>query len=395
MKAVVWNGPGDIALSDVPDPTPRDPGDAVVRLTVSAICGTDLHMIRGTMPGMRPGTVLGHEGVGVVEEVGTGVRAFRPGDRVVIPSTICCGRCSYCRAGYTSQCDAANPNGPLAGTSFFGGPEPTGPFDGLQAQYARIPWADANLVPLPDTVTDEQAIIASDVFPTGYYGAQLAEVSPGDTVAVFGAGPVGQLAIASARHLGATRVIVVDGVADRLEKARRQHVEPVDFTAEDPVEVIRELTGGIGVDRVIDAVGVDAYGPSDSGDDVEQRTEELEQVTGGGPTAWNAGDAPSQAAQWAVQAVAKAGSIGIVGVYPQTAATYPIGEVMNRNLTVKAGNCPHRALMPTMIDLIASGALDAGRAVTKQEGMTGAIEAYETFDRHQPGWTKVVVDPAA
>ncbi|MCE0767910.1 zinc-binding dehydrogenase [Pseudonocardia kujensis] len=270
MKAVVWNGPGDIALSDVPDPTPRDPGDAVVRLTVSAVCGTDLHMVRGTMPGMRPGTVLGHEGVGVVE------------------------------------------------------------------------------------------------------------------------------AVASAGHLGATRVIVVDDVADRLEKARRQHVEPVDFTAEDPVEVIRELTGGIGVDRVIDAVGVDAYAPADSGtDDAAQRTAELEQVSGGGPTAWNAGDAPSQAARWAVRAVAKAGSIGIVGVYPQTAATYPIGEVMSRNLTVKAGNCPHRALMPTVIDLIASGALDAGRAVTKQEGMTGAIEAYETFDRHQPGWTKVVVDPAA
>ncbi|WP_433506991.1 alcohol dehydrogenase catalytic domain-containing protein [Pseudonocardia halophobica] len=191
MKAVVWNGPGDIALSDVPDPTPRDPGDAVVRLTVSVICGTDLHMIRGTMPGMRPGTVLGHEGVGVVEEVGAGVRAFRPGDRVVIPSTICCGRCSYCRAGYTSQCDAANPNGPLAGTSFFGGPEPTG-----------------------------------------------------------------RLSIASARNLGATRVIVVDGVTSRLERARRQHVEPVGYTAEDPVEAIRELTGGIGADQVIDAAGV-------------------------------------------------------------------------------------------------------------------------------------------
>ncbi|RTL67802.1 MAG: glutathione-dependent formaldehyde dehydrogenase [Pseudonocardiaceae bacterium] len=388
MKAVVWNGPGDIALTDVDDPAPTEGGDAVVRLTASAICGTDLHMVRGTMPGMREGTVLGHEGVGVVEEVGPSVRAFRPGDRVVVPSTICCGRCAYCRTGYTSQCDVANPHGALAGTAFFGGPEPKGPFAGLQAEYARIPWADANLVPLPDTVTDEQAIICSDVFPTGYFGAQLAEVTAGDTVAVFGLGPVGQLAIASARNLGATRVVAVDGVAGRLEKARRQHVEPVDFTAEDPVEAIRELTGGIGVDRVIDAVGIDAYGP-----DADRA--EVEEATGGGPTAWNAGDAPSQAARWAVQAVAKAGSIGVIGVYPQTAASYPIGEVMNRNLTVKAGNCPHRALMPTMIDLVASGRLDPGRAVTQHEGMTGVIEAYETFDRHTDGWTKVVLDPAA
>ncbi|OZM77209.1 alcohol dehydrogenase catalytic domain-containing protein [Pseudonocardia sp. MH-G8] len=393
MKAVIWQGPGDIAMSEVPDPQVQDGGDAIVRLTMSAICGTDLHMIRGTMPGMRPGTVLGHEGVGVVEEVGGSVRAFRPGDRVVIPSTICCGACSYCRAGYTSQCDVANPNGALAGTAFYGGPEPTGPFDGLQAQFARVPRADANLVPLPDTVSDEQAIILSDVFTTGFYGAQLAEVGPGDTVAVFGCGPVGQLAIASARHLGATRVFAVDGVPGRLEKARRQHVEPVDFTSEDPVAAIRELTGGIGADRVIDAVGVDAYAPPGAGDP-ERRTEELEEVSGGGDTAWNVGDAPSQASQWAVQAVAKAGTVGIVGVYPQTAASWPIGMAMNRNLTVKMGNCPHRALMPELIDIVAAGQLDPARAITEKEPMTDAVEAYRTFDAHEPGWVKVAVEPA-
>lgn len=147
MKAVVWQGPGEIEMTEVPDPALRGPDEAIVRLTVSAICGTDLHMIRGTLPGMKPGQILGHEGVGVVEEVGSGVRAFRPGDRVVIPSTLCCGVCSYCRAGYTSQCDRVNPNGPLAGTAFYGGPQETGPFDGLQAQYARIPFASANLVP--------------------------------------------------------------------------------------------------------------------------------------------------------------------------------------------------------------------------------------------------------
>lgn len=394
MKAVVWQGPGAVELADVPDARIQDPHDGVVRLTVSALCGTDLHMIRGTMPGMRPGTVLGHEGVGVVEQVGPAVRAFRPGDRVLIPSTLCCGVCAYCRAGYTSQCDAINPNGPLAGTAFFGGPEQTGPFDGLQAQFARVPAADANLIPLPDTVSDEQAIIASDVFPTGYYAAKLAEVSRGDTVAVFGCGPVGQLAIASARHLGATRVFAVDRVGNRLEKARRQHVEPIDFAAEDPVEVIRELTGGIGADRVIDAVGVDAYAPNPD-DSPERRTAEREEASGGGQTAWHAGDAPSQASEWAVQAVAKAGTVSIVGVYPQTARTWPIGVAMNRNLTVRAGNCPHRALLPELIDIIAAGALDPARVITEQQGLVDALQAYRHFDEHDAGWVKVAIDPAA
>ncbi|MBO4236180.1 alcohol dehydrogenase catalytic domain-containing protein [Pseudonocardia alni] len=394
MKAVVWQGPGEIELAEVPDPAPRDPGDAVVRLTVSAICGTDLHMVRGTMPGMRPGTVLGHEGVGVVEEVGDGVRAFRPGDRVVVPSTLCCGRCSYCRAGYTSQCDAANPNGPQAGTAILGGPVDNGGFDGLQAQYARIPWADANLVPLPDAVGDDQAIMLSDVFPTGYFGAKLAEVGRGDTVAVFGCGPVGQLAIAGARHLGATRVFAVDHRHDRLEKARRQHVEPVDAGAEDPVQVLRELTGGIGPDRVIDAVGVDSYGPPSSDDgDRERRVAELEDAAAGGETAWNAGDDPSQAARWTAQAVAKAGTIGVIGVYPPTLQSYPIGTVLNRNLTVRAGNCPHRALIPELIDVVAAGVLDPGRGVTVRQGLGDVVTAYQEFDDHRAGWVKVALDP--
>src|SRR5688500_12242695 len=178
MKAVVFYCLGDIRISEQPDPKIQQRTDAIVRLTASAICGTDLHMVRGTLPGMKKGTILGHEGVGVVEEVGPSVRNLRPGDRVVIPSTIACGWCSYCRAGYFAQCDIANPNGPLAGTAFYGGPEESGPFDGLQAERARVPFAHANLVKLPDVVTDDQAILLSDIFPTGYFGAELAEVEP-------------------------------------------------------------------------------------------------------------------------------------------------------------------------------------------------------------------------
>lgn len=387
MKAVVWNGPGEIDLEEVPDARIEQSEDAVVRMTMSAICGTDLHMVRGTMPGMVPGTVLGHEGVGVVEAVGSGVRGFRPGDRVVIPSTLCCGTCSYCRAGYTSQCDRVNPNGPAAGTSFFGGPESTGPFQGLQATYARVPYASANLIPLPESVTDEQAIAISDIFPTAWFGAQLAEVSRGDTVAVFGAGPVGQLAIVAAWRLGAGRVIVVDDVDSRLEMARAQHAEPVDFGSEEPVAVIRELTGGIGPDRVVDAVGVDSYTPGSPHD------AEVSEAAGGGDTAWQHGTAPSEAAQWAVDSVAKAGSIGIVGVYPPTVRTWPIGAAMNKNLTIKMGNCPHRSVIPRLIDLVASGVSDPARILTQIKPVDDVLDAYRTFDRREPGWVKVALAP--
>src|SRR5207248_803467 len=195
------------------------PTDAIVRLTSSAICGTDLHFVRGTMSGTKPGTILGHEGVGVVEQLGEDVRNLEVGDRVVIPSTIACGSCSYCRAGYYAQCVNANPNGPEAGTAFFGGPEQTGPFDGLQAEKARIPYANVGLVKLPDEVSDEDAILISDIFPTGYQAADIAEIRVGDIVCVFGCGPVGQFAIWSAKHLGAGRVIAVHAVPDRLEAA--------------------------------------------------------------------------------------------------------------------------------------------------------------------------------
>ena len=266
MKAVVWHGIGDIRLDDVPEPTIQQPTDAVIRLTASAICGTDLHFVRGTFTGMKEGTILGHEGVGVVEELGPMVRNFDVGDRVVVCSTVSCGTCSYCRAGYTAQCDNANPNGPSAGTCFFGGPADTGPVNGLQAGRARIPHAANTLVKLPDEVTDDQAILISDIFPTGWYGAILAEVGDGDTVAVFGCGPVGLFAVASAFLQGAGRVIAIDKYQDRLDMARRLGAFTVNFEAEDPTKMVKELTGGVGVDRVIDAVGVDAmhahHGPA-------------------------------------------------------------------------------------------------------------------------------------
>ncbi|WP_119461476.1 zinc-dependent alcohol dehydrogenase [Rhodospirillaceae bacterium SYSU D60014] len=402
MKAVVFHGIGDIRLDDVPEPKIQDPTDAVVRITASAICGTDLHMIRGTMPGMKPGTVLGHEAVGVVEEVGQNVRNLNVGDRVVVPSTIACGFCSYCRAGYHAQCDNANPHGKLAGTAFFGGPETTGPFDGLQAEYARIPYANVGLVKLPDEVSDDQAILISDIFPTGYFGAELAEIQAGDTVAVFGCGPVGQFAILSAKLLGADRVLAIDTLPDRLAMARQQGAEVIDFDAESPVEVIRQLTGGIGVDRVIDAVGVDAVhahqGPAaeqakQQADRLKQEQQAAAPQTNPQNGSWHPGNAPSQVLDWGVEALAKAGTLSVIGVYPQTVRSFPIGAAMNKNLSINLGNCNHRRYIPELVDMVRRGTVDPLEILTKVEPMTDAIAAYKAFDKREPGWLKVELRP--
>ncbi|TDQ50252.1 zinc-dependent alcohol dehydrogenase [Actinorugispora endophytica] len=401
MKAVVWHGIGDIRMEDVAEPALQDPNDAIVQITTSAICGTDLHMVRGTLPGMEPGMVMGHEGVGVVTEVGPGVRNFSPGDRVVIPSTIGCGTCSYCRAGYFAQCDNANPGGRRAGTAFFGGPRSTGSFPGLQAERVRVPYANIGLVPLPERVSDEEAVLLSDIFPTAWFGARLAEVGAGDTVAVFGCGPVGLFTILSARMQGAGRVIAVDGVRGRLEQARALHAEVVDYNTEDPVAAILDLTGGIGPDRVVDAVGVDAERPK-SGPAAPDRAaadrfeaERSALVPGARPAGdtWVPGDAPSQALRWAVETVAKAGTVSVIGVYPPGDETFPIGMAMNKNLTLNMGNCNHRKYIPGLVDMVASGAVDITSVLTQEEPMaaTAVLDAYAAFDRREPGWTKVAI----
>jgi threonine dehydrogenase-like Zn-dependent dehydrogenase len=402
MKAVVFHGIGDIRLDGVAEPKIQDRTDAIVRITSSAICGTDLHMIRGTMPGMKPGTVMGHEGVGIVEEVGRGVRNLRRGDRVVIPSTIACGNCSYCRSGYTAQCDDANPNGASAGTSFFGGPAETGPFDGLQAEYARIPYAFHNLVRLPQDVSDDQAILLSDIYPTAWFGARLAEVGDGDVVAVWGCGPVGLFAVMSAFQQGAHRVLAIDGHVDRLESARKLGAEVINFNEEDPVEAIKELTRGIGPDRAIDCVGVDSEMPKQgpaaekAAQQKEQFAQEVQQIGAQSKpegAQWKPGDAPSQAATWAVKTLAKAGTLGIIGVYPQTDRFFPIGTAMNKNLTINMGNCNHRTYIPKLLEMVEGGTVEPTAVLSHIEPMMDVIAAYKEFDLRRPGWIKVELKP--
>jgi threonine dehydrogenase-like Zn-dependent dehydrogenase len=401
MKAVVFHGVGDIRLETVRDPKIKEPTDALIRITASAICGTDLHFIRGTVSGLEPGTVLGHEAVGVIEELGKDVRNFKVGDRVVVPSTICCGYCSYCRAGYQSQCDVANPDGPQAGTAYYGGG--IAGFEGLQAEYARIAYAAANLVKLPEGVSDDQAILISDIFPTSYFGADLAEIQPGDTVVVFGCGPVGQFAIAAAKLKGAGRVFAVDCIESRLAMARDQGAEVIDFNRDDPIEVLKRMTGGIGPDRAIDAVGVDAVAPSAgpaAKEAKKHRAEFKKELKELAPEAnrrgsqWRAGDAPSQVIDWAVESLAKAGTLSIVGLYPE-GRLFPIGAAMDKNLTVKAGNTPHRKYIPYLVDLVESGVLDPAQILTQAEPLEDAIEAYKAFDKRESGWVKVELKPQA
>jgi threonine dehydrogenase-like Zn-dependent dehydrogenase len=398
MKAVVFHDVGDIRLDDVPEPTLQAPTDAIVRLTASAICGTDLHFVRGTVAGMQPGTILGHEGVGIVEALGEDVRNLQIGDRVVIASTIACGNCVYCRSGYYAQCDVANPNGPQAGTAFFGGPATTGPFQGLQAEKARIPFAHIGLVKLPSEVSDDQAILISDIFPTGYFGAEMAEITPGDSVAVFGCGPVGQFAIASAKLFGAARIFAIDRLEDRLRMACQQGAEVINFEHEDPVEALHRLTDGIGPDRVIDAVGVDAEHPHSATpqpDDIRfhQEMADITPHTHPDGANWHPGTAPSQVLQWAVEAVAKAGTLSIIGVYSEQSRSFPIGQAMNKNLTINMGNCHHRKYIPHLIELVLSRRIDPAKIITQVKPMSDAIAAFEAFDRRDSGWVKVELHP--
>jgi threonine dehydrogenase-like Zn-dependent dehydrogenase len=403
MKAVVFHDVGDIRLEDVPEPTISASTDAIIHVTASAICGTDLHFVRGTVTGMEPGTILGHEAVGIVADVGDDVHNLLPGDRVVVASTIACGNCSYCREGYFAQCDYANSNGPRAGTAFFGGPNSSGRVDGLQAEMARIPFANVGLVKLPEQVTDEKAILLSDIFPSGYYGAELAEIEPGDVVAVFGCGPVGQFAILSAFYMGAGRVLAVDNVPGRLEIARRQGAEVINFDSVNPVHALLDLTRGIGPDRVIDAVGVDARSPHQESsdfpldDEISRIERQRSQVCDVGEFAvqpWMRGNAPMQALLWAVDAIAKSGTLAILGVYPPQFESFPLGKAFDRNLTINMGVCHHRRYILKLIQLVSSGEVDPTLVMTRQERLVSATEAYESFDRRQNGWLQVELVPS-
>lgn len=400
MKALVFHNIGDIRFEDIAKPKIKNPYDAIVKITTSAICGTDLHFVRGTVGEMEKGTVLGHEAVGIVAEVGKNVKNFKEGDRVIIPSTVACGYCRLCRKGFYSQCDVANPNGAESGTAFFGGPKSSGPLQGCQAEYVRVPFANNNLVLLPQEVSDDKAILLSDIFPTAYFGADIAKVKIGDVVVVIGCGPVGQFVIASCKLMGASRIFALDRIPSRLEMARAQGAEVLNFDEVDPIEYIKEATDGSLADVVIDAVGVDAVCPSKgpAGKQAHKHkkefAEELHKIVPKPNTDgdnWKPGDGPSQTLRSGVQLVGKCGTISLIGVYPQTSMVYPIGTAMNKNLNIVMGNCHHRAYIPRLLEMVQAGLIDPTKILTQKEPLSDVIEAYKQFDLREAGWVKVAL----
>jgi threonine dehydrogenase-like Zn-dependent dehydrogenase len=390
MRATCWTGRNSVDVEEVPDPKILNDRDAIVRITSTAICGSDLHLYDGYVPTMKRGDVLGHEFMGEVVEVGKGVGNLKVGDRVVVPFPIACGSCWSCQHGLFSVCENSNPNARLAEklwgfptAGIFGYSHLTGGFAGGQAEYARVPFADVGPIKIENGFTDEQVLFLSDVFPTGYMGAEYCDIDPGDVIAVWGAGPVGQFAAASAKLLGAERVILIDRFEYRLRIARENSgVETLNYEEVDSVpEALKELTGGRGPDACIDAVGLESHfhGPTYAYDRVKQA---LRQETERG-----------FALREAIMSCRNGGIVSIMGVYGGLMDKFPIGAVMNRSLTIRTGQCHvHRYLRP-LLERIANGEIDPSFIVTHTLPLDRAREGYETFKHKRDDCLKVVLKP--
>ncbi len=378
MKAVVYGGPNAVSVEDVDDPRIQDPTDALVRITSTAICGSDLHMYEGRTVA-EPGIVFGHENMGIVEEVGSGVAGVRRGDRVSMPFNVACGFCKNCFAGNTAFCLTVNQPGAGGAYGYVG----MGPYTGGQAEYLRVPFADFNCLQLPlgDEHEDDFAMLA-DIFPTGYHATEMAEVGPGDTVTVYGAGPVGLMAAYSALLRGAAQVFVVDKVPNRLQLAERIGANAVDFSRNDPIEQIREQTGGMGTDKGIDAVGYQATVPEGQ----EQPVLVLNNL---------------------IETVRPTGLLGVVGLYLPSDPGAPseeaaqgrlvvnMGRFFEKGLRMGTGQANAKAYNRHLRDLITAGRAAPGFVVSKNLPLADAPDAYARFDRREEGYSKVVLKPAA
>lgn len=395
MKAVVWHGKEDVRVDRVPDPTVVNPHDAIVQVTSTAICGSDLHLYDGYIPTMREGDVIGHEFMGEVVEIGSAVKNLRLGDRVVVPFTISCGGCFFCKRDLWSLCDNSNPNALMAekmwGQSpagFFGYSHLVGGYAGGQAEYVRVPYADVGPLKVPEHLSDDQVLFLGDVFPTGYQAAEQCDLQPGDTVAVWGCGPVGQFAIASARMLGAERIIAIDDVPERLELAMSQPgVEPLKpreiGNTLDVVETLRDMTAGRGPDACIDAVGLEAHGVGLEGwyDKVKQAVRlETERPV---------------ALRQAIMACRKGGTVSVPGVYGGLADKIPLGALMNKGLTLKTGQTHVQRYMQPLLERIERGEIDPTFIITHRLPLDDAPAAYRLFRDKQDGCVKVVMQPGA
>jgi threonine dehydrogenase-like Zn-dependent dehydrogenase len=391
MKANCWLGKKRVEVMDVPEPKLLSPRDAIVRVTSTAICGSDLHLYNGFVPTMEKGDILGHEFMGEVVELGDGVSNLNVGDRVVVPFPIACGNCGACQAGATSLCENSNPNAWVAeklwGHSpcgIFGYSHMLGGYAGGQAEYARVPFADVGPLKVPEHLSDEQVLFLSDIFPTGYMGAEMCDIQPGAVIAVWGAGPVGLFAIASAKLLGAERIIAIDRFPLRLQRAKQQAgaTDIINYEETDVYEALQELTGGRGPDACIDAVGLEAHSPG-AMYAVDRTKQALMLET----------DRPLALRQ-AIRCCRNGGTVSVIGVYGGFIDHFPMGAIVNRSLTLKSGQCHvHRYLKP-LLALIERGEIDPSFVITHRLPLSAAAEGYDLFLNQRDECEKVVLKAA-
>jgi threonine dehydrogenase-like Zn-dependent dehydrogenase len=386
MRATCWYGPNNMRVEDVPDPKIINAHDAIVRITSSAICGSDLHLYNGFIPQMEPGDILGHEFMGEVVEVGREVKNLKTGDRVVVPFPIACGRCWSCDHKLYSVCENTNPNAWIAEkmwgyspAGIYGYSHALGGYAGGQAEYARVPFADVGPIKIPDGLTDEQVLFLSDIFPTGYMGAEHCNIQPGDTIAVWGCGPVGQFAIRSAFLLGAERVIAIDDYGYRLRMAQEGGAEPLNFAEVDTHEALKEMTGGRGPDACIDAVGMEAHGTEYLYDRVKQ-TLMLET------------DRPI-ALRDAIMSCRNGGTVSVIGVYSGWIDKFPMGSLMNRSLTIKTGQAHVQRYLRPLLERVQKGEIDPSFVITHTLPLDEAPRGYKMFNDKEDDCVKVVLKP--
>lgn len=390
MQALCWHGTGDVRVDSVPDPKIVDPRDAILRVTSTAICGSDLHLYNGVMPGMQSGDVLGHEFMGEVVAVGRGVANLHVGDRVVVPFTMACGGCYFCKSSLFSLCDNSNPNAEIARkvmghspAGMFGYSHLLGGFAGGQAQYVRVPFADVGPIKIVSGLSDEQVLFLSDIFPTGYMAAENCGIEPGDVVAVWGCGPVGQFAIQSAWMLGAERVVAIDRVPERLEMARTHgKAETINFSEEKVYDRLMEITAGRGPDRCIDAVGTEAH----AGGSFDAVVDRVKQA------AFLGTDRPHVLRE-AIYCCRKGGTISIPGVYIGLVDHIPFGAAMNKGLTLKMGQTHVQRYLEPLLKRIESGQIDPSFVITHRVKLADAPWAYQVFCDKQDECVKVVLKP--
>ena len=389
MRALCWYGTGDVRVETVPDPTILNDRDAIIKVTLTAICGSDLHLYDGYIPTMEKGDILGHEFMGEVVEVGKEIKNLAVGDRVVVPFPISCGRCHYCGREEYSLCDNSNPNAYIAETAYgyspaglFGYSHMLGGYAGGQAEYVRVPFADVGPIKVPEGLSDEQVLFLTDIYPTGYQAAVNCGIEEGDTVAVWGCGPVGLFAIQSAYMLGAERVIAIDRIPERLEMARRiGKAETLDYQDEDVFGELKELTGGRGPESCIDAVGLEAHGFGIAG--FYDKAKQAVRLQTDRPTAL----------RQAIQACGKGGTVSMPGVYGGLVDKLNLGAAFGKGLTFKMGQTHVQKYLPHLMETIQNGEIKPEAIITHRLGLEDAPDAYDTFKNKEDGCVKVVLQP--